>query len=183
MTHLGSRRRFLLAAATSGLAALTQPRAPAADPDALPDGAAAKDMITPDAQRAIDQGLAYLARAQAEDGSWGDRPQYAGNVAVVGLGGLAFMAGGHQPGRGPYGRAVTKALQFVLSKEQPTPSGFLYNRAGSSHGPMYGHGFATMFLAEAHGMVADRDLRRRVRETLGRAVKVILDSQNKEGGW
>src|SRR5206468_2622379 len=30
---------------------------------------------------------------------------------------------------------------------------------------------------------ADRELRRRVRDTLGRAVKVILESQNREGGW
>ena len=51
------------------------------------------------------------------------------------------------------------------------------------HGPMYGHGFGTLFLAESHGTIADRELRRRVREALGRAVKVILDSQNAEGGW
>jgi hypothetical protein len=48
---------------------------------------------------------------------------------------------------------------------------------------MYGHGFGTMFLAESHGTIGDRDLRRRVRDTLGRAVKVILDAQNAEGGW
>jgi hypothetical protein len=71
----------------------------------------------------------------------------------------------------------------MLAKEQPTPAGFLFNRSSHPHGPMYGHGFGTMFLAESHGTIADRDLRRRVRETLGRAVKVILDSQNNEGGW
>jgi hypothetical protein len=174
-----SRRRFLLASA--GLALANPSRA--ADPESLPDGSAAKDMITPDAQRAIDRGLAYLGRSQGEDGSWGDRPMYTGNVAIVGLAGLAFLAGGHQPGRGPYGKNVTRALQYVLGKEQVSPHGFLHNQFGSQHGPMYGHGFATMFLAESHGTITDRDLRRRVRDTLGRAVKVIVDSQNKEGGW
>jgi squalene cyclase len=141
-------------------------------------------MITPEAEQAIDRGLSYLARSQGEDGSWGDRPMYAGNLAVVGLGGLAFLAGGHQPGRGQYGQVVGRALRFVLSKEQTNPVGFLFNRSGSEHGgPMYSHGFATMFLAESHGTIADRDLRRRVRDTLGKAVKVILDSQNNEGGW
>jgi hypothetical protein len=140
-------------------------------------------MITPDAQRAIDRGLAYLARSQREDGSWGDRPMYAGNLAVVSLGGLAFLAGGHQPGRGTHGQVVRRALQFVLSKEQTNPVGFLFNRSGSEHGPMYSHGFATMFLAESHGTIVDRDLRRRVRDTLGKAVKVIIESQNAEGGW
>jgi hypothetical protein len=180
-----TRRQFLFgtAGALAGLGALTQPRAPADEPDRLPDGTAAKDMITPEAQRAIDRGLEYLARSQGEDGSWGDRPMYAGNVAVVGLGGLAFLAGGHQPGRGRYGKHVARALQYVLSKEQSSPHGFLHHAFGQQHGPMYGHGFATMFLAESHGTVTDRDLRRRVRDTLGRAVKVIIDSQNKEGGW
>jgi hypothetical protein len=59
----------------------------------------------------------------------------------------------------------------------------LFNRKSHAHGPMYGHGFGTMFLAESHGTIADRDLRRQVRETLGRAVKVILDSQSNDGGW
>jgi hypothetical protein len=172
------RRRFLLGAA----AAITTAASVRADDDPLPDGSSAKDMITPETQTAIDRGLTYLARTQGQDGSWGDGP-YAGHVAVVALGGLAFLAGGHHPGKGPYGFAVTRALRFLLAKEQTTPAGFLFNRMAHPHGPMYGHGFGTMFLAESHGTIADRVLRRRVRETLGRAVKVILDSQNAEGGW
>jgi hypothetical protein len=179
-----SRRRFLISAGTLGaLGALTPTHSPAADPESLPDGSAAKDMITPEAQRAIDRGLAYLAQSQADDGSWGDRPMYAGNVAVVGLCGLAFLAGGHQPGRGPYGKVVTRALRYVLGREQNNPPGFLYNPTAGQHGPMYGHGFGTLFLAESHGTIGDRDLRRRVRELLNRSVKVILDAQNNEGGW
>jgi hypothetical protein len=96
---------------------------------------------------------------------------------------MAFLAGGHQPGRGQYGANVTRALKFILSKEG-TPPGFLYNASseGNSHGPMYSHGFGALFLAESHGTVQDRELRRRVRDTLGRAVQVILASQN-DGGW
>src|SRR5439155_13350061 len=36
---------------------------------------------------------------------------------------------------------------------------------------------------EAHGMVQDRALRERLRGTLDRAVKLIIDTQNNEGGW
>src|SRR5262249_45824559 len=61
--------------------------------------------------------------------------------------------------------------------------GYLHSRLGTSHGPMYGHGFGTLFLAEVHGMVHDRDLRERLRATLKRAVKLIVDKQNPEGGW
>ena len=44
---------------------------------------------------------------------------------------------------------------------------------------MYGHGFATTFLAECYGMSPRADLR----EKLSKAVKLIVNTQNKEGGW
>jgi hypothetical protein len=149
----------------------------------LPDGRQSRGMINRPAQEAIDMGLAYLARSQHADGSFGTQ-QHRGNVAITSLGGLAFMAGGHQPGRGRYGRAVTNALRFVLDQERVAERpGFLHNRTAILHGPMYGHGFGTLFLAEAHGMVHDRELRRRLRGTLERAVQLIINTQNAEGGW
>lgn len=142
----------------------------------------ARGMITPAAQEAIDAGLAYLDRNQHADGSFGTNQQ-TGNVAITSICGLAFMAGGHQPGRGRYGRTVTRALQYVLSQEDRSTPGFLTNPRASFHGPMYGHGFATLFLAEAHGMVNQQALRTQLRETLDRSVKLIIRTQNSEGGW
>lgn len=174
-----SRRRFL----ASSLAGIVAAPALAVDDPDPKDAHPARDMITPETQQAIDRGLAYLARSQQSDGGWGDRALYQGNVAVASLAGLAYLAGGHHPGQGAYGKTVTRAIQFVLKHEQNQPAGFLYNPIGSTHGPMYSHGFATLLLAEAHGTVTDRDLRRRLRDTLSRAVQVILNSQNHEGGW
>ncbi len=125
----------------------------AQDPDNPAHG-----MITPATQEAIDAGLAYLDRNQHPDGSFGTNQQ-VGNVAITSICGLALMAGGHQPGRGRYGRAVTRALEYVLNQEDRTTPGFLTNPRASFHGPMYGHGFATLFLAEAHGMVNQPALR------------------------
>src|SRR5262245_10175790 len=107
-----SRRQFLTQSAASvlglaGAATLLEGQTR----EALPDGSAAKGMITPAAQRAIDQGLAYLASHQRHDHSFGTN-QYAGNVAVTSLAALAFMAGGHLPGRGQYGKVVSGALDF-----------------------------------------------------------------------
>jgi hypothetical protein len=48
---------------------------------------------------------------------------------------------------------------------------------------MYGHGFGTLFLAEVHGMVYERNLRERLHSTLQRAVQLIITAQNPEGGW
>jgi hypothetical protein len=181
-----TRRRFL-ARGAAGLFGASAGLALAGDDvprEAAPDGSAAKGMITPEADQAIDDGLKYLSSHRHRDGSFGTNA-YAGNVAVTSLAAMAFMSGGHQPNRGPYGGVVTDALRFVLSQENRAGNkpGFLHNPNATPHGPMYGHGFATLFLAEAVGMVHDRKLRDEVRDKLHRAVRVILDSQNVEGGW
>jgi hypothetical protein len=177
-----TRRQFLsrgvglsIGLATGGLALQ------AFSDDAMPDGSQSRGMITRAAQEAIDMGLAYLAREQHADGSFGTN-QHRGNVAITSLAGLAMMAGGHQPGRGRYGQVVTRALQFVLDQERPDQPGFLHNRNAILHGPMYGHGFGALFLAEAHGMVNNRALRERLRVTLERAVQLIIRTQNTEPG-
>ena len=50
----------------------------------IPDGSASKGMITPEADRAIAGGLAFLAREQHNNGSFGTYA-YSGNVAVTSL--------------------------------------------------------------------------------------------------
>ncbi len=157
---------FLLALLLHGFAAAQQ-----ADPERT-----AAELITPEADRAVDRGLRWLARQQHDDGSLGSGA-YRGNVAITALGGMAWMAGGSTPGRGPYGREIDRTVDYLLAKTQQ--SGFIIERRGASHGPMYGHGFATMFLADCHGMT----LRPELRNKLAAAVKLIVNSQNKEGGW
>lgn len=153
-------------------------------PDTVPDGSASKGMITPKTDEAIERGLAYLNARANIMGSFGTGG-YAGNVAVTSLAALAFMAHGDMPNRGPYGRIITNALKFVLSQEnkEGVYPGFLHNPGASPHGPMYEHGFGTLFLAEASGMVHDGRLREDLDKKLHRAVKLILRSQNRDGGW
>ena len=142
----------------------------------------AAGMITPNTQRAIDASLEWLSRQQHQDGSFGTG-QYQGNVAVSSLAGLAFMAGGYQPGRGRYGEHVTNCVRYILNCEDQNRRGFLNNQRAAFHGPMYGHGFATLFLAEVYGMINEPNLRTRLRRCLGDAITVIINSQNNEGGW
>src|SRR5436190_15599781 len=194
-----SRRRFLQAGSTAllslaGLRALTQSGSPAVAHardsdvrDKLPDGSAAKGMITPACQQAIDAGLAFLAQNQHADGSFGTGG-YQGNVAITSIGALAMMSGGHQPGRGKYGKVVRDALEYVLAQEKNSPPGYLttdhaqVGRQGG-HGPMYGHGFGSLFLAEVYGMVHNKEQRERLHDTLKRAVELIVRYQNPKGGW
>ena len=105
------------------------------------------DEMTPELNAAVDEGLAWLATRQQPDGSFlGGR--FGKNVAIASVAALAFMADGHLPGRGEYGEVVERALDFVLSAS--AENGLI--AAEAAHGPMYGHGFATLFLGEIEGM-------------------------------
>ena len=179
-----SRRRFLACSAGALLGLDHGVRLSGDGGQRLPDGTTSRGMITPAAREAIQQGLDFLARNQHADGSFGTGNHH-GNVAITSLAALAFMAGGHQPGRGARGGVVRHALEYVLGQEDPLRKGYLHRRAllNQHEGPMYSHGFGTLFLAEAHGMVHDKKLRDRLHETLKAAVDLIVRSQNPKGGW
>jgi len=131
------------------------------------------DEITDAQTAAVERGLNWLASRQAQDGSFGgENGKHAG---ITALAALAFMQAGNLPGRGKFGDNVQRALDFVLASCQE--SGLI--ASDHSHGPMYGHGFATLFLAEVYGMTHDE----RVKEKLQKAVRLIQKTQNPEGGW
>lgn len=136
---------------------------------------AAAALLIPPAERAVERGLKWLAASQHENGSFGTG-MYRGNAAVCALAGMAFMSNGSVPDRGPYGKPLSRCLDYLL--ENVRASGFIAS-GDAGHAPMYGHGFATMFLAECHGMSPRADLR----EKLTKAVRVIVNSQNQDGGW
>ena len=132
--------------------------------------------ITPELLEACQRGLVYLSGTQNNDGSFG-LGRYGRNVGIASICALAFMADGHMPGEDKYGTVVEKTLDYVLSCS--TESG-LIAADSTSHGPMYGHGFATLFLGEIYGMNPGDT---RVRDALVRAVQLIVNSQNEDGGW
>ncbi|MFZ9913876.1 MAG: prenyltransferase/squalene oxidase repeat-containing protein [Phycisphaerales bacterium] len=139
------------------------------------ENAPAESEITPKLEEAVRKGCEALRRMQKPDGAFG-QGRYGAHIGVTSLGAIALMADGNVPGRGDYGDSVQKALDFVLTHS--TETGLLVS--DETHGPMYGHGFATLFLGEIYGMNPEDD---RVRDALVRAVQLIVGSQNDEGGW
>jgi hypothetical protein len=135
----------------------------------------AAQMITAATDRAIGHGLSFLASRQNDDGGFASG-LYRGNVAICGLAGLAMLASGSTPGRGPYGEQLNRCIDYLLANTEE--SGYILG-PGAGHGPMYGHGFATLFLSECYGMAPQAELR----EKLQKAVKLIVNTQNQEGGW
>jgi hypothetical protein len=128
------------------------------------------------ARPAIEKGLKYLATRQQADGAFSNSG-YGRNAAVVALAGMAWLAGGSTPGRGPCGEQIGKVSEYLL--DHCEQSGFISVEGAQSHGPMYEHGFATLFLAEVYGMSPRDD----IRDKLARAVDLIVRTQNAEGGW
>ncbi len=171
---LRRRRDFLTALAAGAVI----PRAAFSDP-VIPNSVETSGvrLMTADTRRAIERGLKWLAARQNSDGAFGVGRGYGRDVGVVALAGMGFLSSGSTAGRGPFGVEVTRATDFILKSS--LPSGFITNTHSPSHGPMYGHGFATLFLAEVYGMSPRRDLR----EKLQRAVRMIVACQNHEGGW
>jgi hypothetical protein len=134
------------------------------------------ELITPESDEAVKRGLAFLAKRQLEDGSFGTSGN-GRNVAVVGLAGMAFLASGSTPGRGEFGENIDRCIDFLL--ENTSEIGLIAAPEGAARGPMYGHGFAALFLCEVHGMTDRPSLR----DSIARAVELIVASQNREGGW
>lgn len=135
-----------------------------------------KSLIPPTAQRAIKRGLDYLAAHQHDDGSFGSN-HLRGNTAVTSLAGIAMLAQGSTPGRGKYGKPIDRIVDYLLKHTEK--DGLIINREATTRGAMYEQGFAVLFLAECHGMSKHPELRKK----LALAVKLILDTQNEQGGW
>lgn len=160
--------------ACCALTALTT-RAPVQDPALLPKG------VTPEIAKSIDAGLQHLARTQHADGSWRTEASLTSYpTAMTALAGTALLASGSTPTRGRYWRNVRRAADYLLRSAMP--NGLITSPDGERQS-MFGHGFATLFLAQVYGMEEDRRRQRTIHGVLERAVRLIASSQSSAGGW
>jgi hypothetical protein len=127
---------------------------------------------------ARDKGLDWLAKNQADDGSWGK----TFTAAVTSFTCLAFLSAADEPFAGDRGKALVKGLQFLLSQQK---DGVF---AQQGHTWIHGQGFATLALSEAYGRSLfcktkpDLDMKK-VRAVVARAVAAIGKNQAESGGW
>lgn len=180
------RACLLIAASILGAGAHARQDAPPIDPAPAADRSTAENAplaneITPELSTAVERGFRTLSNMQTREGSWGGM-RFERHVGITALAGIAYLADGNLPGRGPYAENVERALEFLLTAVAET--GLVAE--DTAHGPMYGHGFATLFLGEVYGMTAggpNTAQSARLYEALVKACRLIVETQNAEGGW
>ena len=120
------------------------------------------------------KGLKYLVRTQKSDGTWED--QYGKTSGVIGLAVVSMLAHGDDPNVGPYAETIHRSIRYILVHSDPRTG-----QIGDQQNSMYSHGFATLALAEAYGMV-DEPL---IGPVLQRAVDFIIACQKRNpfGAW
>jgi len=127
--------------------------------------------MKPEALQALRTVQDYIARHQKPEGAFA-RERDPGEDALCLL---ALMVGGSTPGLGPYGRELALGVNYLAGIQDGT--GFFPSK-NPQHG-MYGHALATLFLTEVWGMTRQPEMKDRLR----RAVQLIVDCQNRNGGW
>jgi hypothetical protein len=138
---------------------------------------------------AIGRGVEFLLKQQSDDGAINDLEKKRRDVnAMTGLSIMALAAVGHQPTDDtPEGKALARALEFILADGRQDASGY-YGKSDGSR--MYGHGIVTLMLAEMVGMGVDAQQDALIRKRCQRAVELILRAQRvakkdqkHDGGW
>ena len=152
-------------------------------------------------EQSVDRALSYLAKRQVTQeeaarhkgkrktddltGAFGT--QLRGNTGISGLCVMAFLAAGHTPGKGPYGKVIDRGIDYLIRMQQD--NGLLVGVHGrASQGPMYAHCIATLTLLEVSGMVS-RERQKRLDAVIPKALEVILKAQKvrkdarNAGGW
>ena len=169
-----------------GLCVLTMASFTHGQENAAPVPDIARPFIKDRVDTAVDSAIAYLLRQQNAEGWINDHGRRNEN-AMTALAIMALTAVGHQAtDPTPEGRALAKALAFMLREDRVDERGYFGHRDGSR---MYGHGICALMLAELIGHGADEQQDRLIRERCQKAIDLILRSQqvHKEprwtGGW
>ncbi len=131
-----------------------------------------------ESERAVDAALGWLVRHQEPDGRW-EAAEFGGkkgnDPGVTGLAVLALLGAGHTEKAGEHKEAVTKAVDWIISRQDE--SGCI--GAGSPK-LGYHHAICGLALAEAYGMAELERTRIAAQKAVDYSVNV---HQQKHGGW
>jgi hypothetical protein len=149
---------------------------------------------TPDAERAIKQGLLWLTRQQKSDGRWelhqsnpNEGYPDAGlstiktDTGATALALLAFLGHGHTHQTGDHAKVVAKGLKWLVATQDPATGDLHDMRQEEGRQPaMYAHSMGTIVICEALALTDDNELK----PAAEGAVRYLLSAQHPiVGGW
>lgn len=148
---------------------------------------------TRETERAVADGLAWLAAHQQSNGVWNrtrferqcphndrcgqEAIDFAGDAIDVGLSALAslaFLGAGYTHEEGPYAETLSKSFSYILAQQDR--SGSFAPRSGFQ---IYNDAVATLAIAECYALTKDPILKK----PLERAVAHLVRAQQPRGGW
>lgn len=133
-------------------------------------------VVDEETEAVIRGAVRFLAAKQLPNGSWGITDYERRHpIAMTGYSLMALLASGNLPGEGEQGKVARAGLQYLL--EAARPDGTFGDRTIGQY--MYNHGIASIALAELYGETQAAD----IKPKLDRAIRLIIASQNAEGGW
>ncbi|WP_417739787.1 prenyltransferase/squalene oxidase repeat-containing protein [Rosistilla oblonga] len=143
-------------------------------------------------EQAVEAALDWLVAHQQNNGSWDfdlshapcngqcrnprSNPdgQATPKTAATGLALLPFLGAGYTHRSGKHAETVSRGLYYLRSQLRDAAVG-----RELMHGSMYGHGIATLAVAEAYAMTKDEDLVDMLRDLQS----FIVMAQHEKGGW
>src|SRR5260370_3648369 len=132
--------------------------------------AARSEEIPTECRDWIRQGLKYLVDTQNRDGHWeAFGSQYP--ITMTAVSGMAFLMEGSTIKEGKYSKQIRLATDWLMSRA--VPSGQIGNPMipGEAGRYMDGHRFALLFLSRVFGEEGGSDRRRKLEESLTKAVR------------
>ncbi|MFO0813738.1 MAG: prenyltransferase/squalene oxidase repeat-containing protein [Gemmatales bacterium] len=140
--------------------------------------------ITAKYRQVVEAGLQWLSKNQSRDGHWDVAPGGAHPIPMTALAGLALLSEGSTMSQGKYSKEIELAVEYLLSRVTKK-TGLIGDTRDQREQQryMYGHGFATLFLAQVYGEEPDGARRKELEKVLTQAVIYIGKAQTALGGW
>ncbi len=139
---------------------------------------------------AVDRALLFIARNQSVDGSF--PTHVSGQPGVTSLCVMALLSRGHIPNEGPYGKQLSRAIEYVLETQAPDGTLMLQRVAqtkGAHFEGNYNHSISGLMLGEVYGM-SPTSQQERIRLAMEQALQLtrqqqLLPKRNpaERGGW
>lgn len=137
-----------------------------------------------DVDRSVDRAISFLVKQQKKNGAIFDKGH---DTTMTSLALMAMASVGIQPSDPDNkGKAMARALEFVLSDDRQDKDGYFGKADGSR---MYGHGITTLMLTEMLGMGISAQQDQQIHDRCQKGIDLILSAQkvrksvNAQGGW